>query len=60
MDGMDFVRKVSTTTAEVKQRVGITLLRKRDGVVRYSTPGVQEVFSETAGTSGMRAASHGL
>jgi hypothetical protein len=55
MDGMDFMRKVSTTMAKGKRRVGITLLRKRDGVVRYSTPEVKEVFSGTAGTSGMRA-----
>ena len=27
-----------------KRRVGITLLRKRDGVVRHSTPEVKEVF----------------
>ena len=41
---MDFVRKVSTTTVKGKRKVGITILRKRDGVVRYSTPEVKEVF----------------
>ena len=29
---------------EREKRVGITLFRKRDGVVRYSTPEVKEVF----------------
>jgi hypothetical protein len=43
MSGIDFVRKVSTTTAKGKQRVGINL-RKRDGVVRYFTPEVKKVF----------------
>jgi hypothetical protein len=41
---MDFVRKIATTTAKGKKGVGITLLRKRDGVERYSTPEVKEVF----------------
>jgi hypothetical protein len=40
------VRKVSTTRRKgEKKRAGITpLLGKRDGVVRYSTPEVKEVF----------------
>jgi hypothetical protein len=44
MDGMNFMRKVSRTMAKGKRRVGITLLQKRDGVVRYSIPEVKEVF----------------
>jgi len=34
LDGMDFVRKVSTAMVRGKRRVSITLLRKRDGIVR--------------------------
>jgi hypothetical protein len=41
---MDFVRKVSTTTVKGKRKVNITILRKRNGVVRYSTPEVKEIF----------------
>jgi hypothetical protein len=60
MDGMDFVRKVSTTTAKGKKRVGITPnLRKRVGVVRYYSRG-QGGISGTAGISGTRAAPPGL
>jgi hypothetical protein len=44
MDGMDFVRKVSTTMAKGKRSVSIILLRKRDGAVRYSTQEVKEGF----------------
>ena len=44
MDGMDFVRKVSQQRRKGKERVGINPLQKRDGVVRYSTPEVKEVF----------------
>ena len=43
MDGMDFVRKVSTTTAKVKQRVCITLIsvgteREARGLSRENVP----------------------
>jgi hypothetical protein len=43
MNGMVLMRKVSTTTAKRKERVGITLLRR--GVGLYAgTSKVKEVF----------------
>jgi hypothetical protein len=50
MDGMDFVRKVSTTAAKGKKELVLApplRKRERDRVVRYSTPevkAVKEVF----------------
>jgi hypothetical protein len=42
---MDFVRKVSTTTAKGKKKSWYyPFLLKRDGAIRYSTPEVTEVF----------------
>jgi hypothetical protein len=42
MDGMDFVHKVSTTTAKGEKKSWYH--PPKDGVVRYSTPEVKEVF----------------
>ena len=35
---------IHTTMVRGKRRVGITLLRKRDGIVRRSTPEVKEIY----------------